>query len=395
MPYTVDPTDPTTPTNTQGATQGAEELRDLKAYIATLAGLGSGLNLFRRNVVIGGNFDTNPFQRGTSFVGAANGQFIADRWQYSKISTVVHDADQAPDAPTVAQAGFLTSNCLRLNVTTADAAVAAGDLVRLIQSIEGAEFRRLAQKPMAMSFWHKHTKTGTYCVALLNNAGDRCYIHEYTQLVSDAWERETFVIPASPSAGGWNYGNGAGLQIVFVLMAGTTWNIGINNTWNAFNCYATVNQVNSCDTIGNKFRIANVQLESGSAASVFELRSISDELLYCQRYFQKSFNNGVAPVAGTGGGDGEARWILARAGAVETDYGLRFPVRMRAAPTVVTYNPVSGGSSQIRDYTAAADCSATGVNSQSETGCMLYGTANGGSIAGGIVGVHWTAEAEL
>jgi hypothetical protein len=36
MPYIVNPNDPTTPTNDQGATQGAEELRALKAVIAGL-----------------------------------------------------------------------------------------------------------------------------------------------------------------------------------------------------------------------------------------------------------------------------------------------------------------------------------------------------------------------
>src|SRR5258706_7034352 len=137
MPYIVDPTDPTQPTGDKGATQGDDELRALKAYIQTLAGLGVGINFFRKNAIIGGDFDTNPWQRGINFVGIADTLFCADRWQYRKSGAVIEDISKVPDAPTVAQAGKLYINALQMNITTADVAIAAGDFDYIVQVIEG------------------------------------------------------------------------------------------------------------------------------------------------------------------------------------------------------------------------------------------------------------------
>src|SRR5258708_16104390 len=100
MAYIVDPTDPTQPTNDKGATQGAGELRALKAYIATLAGLGPtglGVNVFRKNAIIGGDFDTNPWQRGNAFVGIGVNNVAADRWKYDKNGTMIEDARNTVD----------------------------------------------------------------------------------------------------------------------------------------------------------------------------------------------------------------------------------------------------------------------------------------------------------
>jgi len=38
-----------------------------------------------RNAIIGGDFDTNPWQRGVgNFVGVADGVYTADRWKRIK-----------------------------------------------------------------------------------------------------------------------------------------------------------------------------------------------------------------------------------------------------------------------------------------------------------------------
>src|SRR5712664_1310664 len=101
MAYIVDPADPTQPTGDKGATQGAGELRALKGLVQTLFG-GSAIgpvNIFRKNIVIGGDFDLNPFQRGTNFPAVATGSFIADRFQYFNTSAAIITGARIADSP--------------------------------------------------------------------------------------------------------------------------------------------------------------------------------------------------------------------------------------------------------------------------------------------------------
>lgn len=395
MAYIVDPTDASQPSGDKGATQGDDELRALKAYIQTLIGLGSGVNFFRRNAIIGGDFDTNPWQRGINFVGVTDIAFTADRWQYRKSGTVVEDITRVFDGPSVAQAGRLYRNALQMNITTADVAIAAGDFDYLAQVIEGYNWKPLAQVPFVLTFWHKHTKVGTYCVAFRNVGFDRSYVAEYTQALADTWEVATIAVPASPAAGTWDYSNLGGLIVSFARSVGAT-NQTAPNLWTAGNFFGTANQVNSTDAINNKFTITGVQLEKGVVASIFEQRSIQEELLLCQRYYQKSFAQGVAPAQGVGINTGETDFIAGKAGALAEFAYIPLRPPMRISPTqILTFNPV-GASAQVRDKTAGVDCTATatGLNSQ-DGGFVITATGAAGTAVGNTLGIHWTAYAEL
>ena len=72
---------------------------------------------------------------------------------------------------------------------------------------------------------------------------------------------------------------------------GSLLNGATNNTWTATTShYATTNQVNWTDSTSNNFYLSQVQLEIGSVATPFELRSFGEELELCKRYFQKTGN---------------------------------------------------------------------------------------------------------
>lgn len=395
MAYIVDPTDPTQPTGDKGATQGDDELRALKSYIQTLAGLGSGVNFFRKNAIIGGDFDTNPWQRGTNFVGIADLAYSADRWQYRKVGTVVEDINKVIDAPTVIQAGKLYINSLQMNITTADAAIAAGDFDYLVHVVEGYNWKPLAQVPIVLSFWHKHTRIGIYCVALRNAGLDRSYVAEYSQLVADTWESTTIIIPASPVAGAWGYTNGNGLIISFARSVGATFQTP-PNIWTVGNFLGTANQVNSTDTIGNKFTITGVQLEKGGVASTFEQRTIQEESLLCERYYQKSFLLATAPQTALGVNNAEDTYAAVKAGATANNIApyRRFSQKMRAPPTMALYNSVANNA-QIRDVGAAVDCSASAAVRVTTNGFMANCTGNAATAIGNELSFHWTADAEL
>jgi hypothetical protein len=249
---------------------------------ATISANTSGKN---RNVCIAGNADTNPWQRGTSFTGPSNGDFTADRFSFAFSGAGVVDVLKTADAPTAAEAGFYSANCFHVDVTTADASIAAGDFYMFRTKIEGYDWAALAQNSFTVSFWHKHTKTGTYCVALRNSGADRSWVTEYTQSVSDTWEKATISVDASPSGGTWSYTTGVGIEIDFTIAAGATYHIAADS-WVSSSGLSTSNQVNGMDNAANNFKIGLVQVEAGDVATAFEFRSEQEVLSHCQRYYQ-------------------------------------------------------------------------------------------------------------
>ena len=403
MAYTPDPTDVTNPLDTVDASTAAAEFRALKGYLSTLVGGGGfpEVNVFRKNAIIGGDFDTNPWQRGVgNFVGVADGVYTADRWKRNKIGTMVEDVIQFADAPVLGTvyknrtADNFAVNCFQANVTTAEAVLGAGNTSIYSHIIEGYNFKLFAQVPLILSFWHKHTKAGTYCVACRNSGTDRSFVAEYTQAVADTWEYDSIAVPASPAAGTWNYTTGIGLNISFVRGCGATFQTAAG-VWTVGNFIATANQVNSLDTIGNKFRITLVQLEVGSIASKFERRSFQEELSLCQRYFQKTYAQGITPGTLTGTGGGESFGIIGKAGATGQAIFVKLPVVMRSTSSVITlFNP-SRANAQVDNESINADHTASGAAGVRESSFIINTTGNAGGAVGDIMGVHWTADAEL
>jgi hypothetical protein len=272
------------------------------ANSVTIASSGGGGGQFK-NKIIGGDFTTNPWQRGTTITNPTTGVYTADRWLYGVISSTVVNVIKTADAPTAAQAGIFTQHCLHIDVTTADASLAATDIATIQQRVEGLNaasfgFGQAGSRFVTISFWHKHTKTGTHCVAIRNSATDRSYVAEYIQDVSDTWERAEITIPVDTS-GTWLYDTGIGLSLSFTLAAGTTLQTTAN-TWAAGNFVATANQVNNLDSTANNFKIALVQLEAGSNATAFETRSVGQELDLCERYTNLTYVHTRGPASAAG-----------------------------------------------------------------------------------------------
>ena len=245
----------------------------------------------QKNIIINGNF--NIWQRGTSFAAAADATNTADRWQYQKSGVMVHTISRDTDVPTVAESGILSQYSLKIDCTTIDASIAASERCWLRYHVEGYDWSKIAQRAFTLSFWHKHTKTGTYCVGFRNNGGDRTYVTEYTQTTTDTWEKATINISASPSGGTWDYTNGIGLMLNWGLATGSTFH-ATGDVWNSSNDFGTSNQVNACDSTSNNFRIAQVQLEAGSVATDFEVKNYADELARCKRYYERINSAGLA-----------------------------------------------------------------------------------------------------
>jgi hypothetical protein len=236
-----------------------------------------------KNLIINGDFEIA--QRGTSFTSVGNDTYTSDRFRYIKSGAMVHDISQNSDVPTVTQAGRYIPNSLLIDCTTIDSSIGAGDYAAIEQKIEGYNFQAIAQKTFTLSFWVKATKTGTYCAAFRNTGVDRSYVAEYTINSANTWEYKTITVSSSPSAGTWNYNNGIGLHVAFLLATGSTFQTTAGS-WQTGNYFGTSNQVNACDNVSNDFRIASVQVEAGSVATEFEKRSIQQEENLSYRYYE-------------------------------------------------------------------------------------------------------------
>jgi hypothetical protein len=266
---------------------------DSSALDATLSAVSYGITSFnntalpriddRRNLITNGDFKI--WQLGATITSPATTDYLADMWLIGKAGAAEVTVTQSIDIPTVAQAGIRFYASLKVDMTTADAAIAAGDFLVLTTRIEGYDFVNAWQRPLILSFWAKGP-AGTYCIGFRNGGLDRSFVAEYTLNAANTWEYKTVQVLAAPSAGTWYTTNLTGIQVDFALAAGATWQTTAG-AWQTGSYIATSNQVNFAGSVANDFFITGVQLLPGSVPRLF-----SDALDYeatlskCMRYYE-------------------------------------------------------------------------------------------------------------
>ena len=307
------------------ATGGSVVTADSSGNI-TATGTFYASNSVGRNLVINGDFSCA--QRSTAAVSTSNGNNegyqTVDRWRFYAGGAGVLNQQQVDLTAATDPDGFYKA--LKVDVTTVDSSIAAGDFINFQQNIEGFNWAQLNYgrsdaKSVTVSFWVKSTKTGIYTFSIRNGAADRSYIAEYTVSSSNTWEKKTITIPGDTS-GTWLITNGIGARCCFNLMNGTDGTASANS-WGAGNKWSTTNQVNFFDNTSNDFYITGVQIETGSTATEFEHKPYGQVLAECQRYYE-----GLHMNAGT------AMWMAWPHGsgpAYKMEYS--YKVTKRAVPT--------------------------------------------------------------
>lgn len=344
------------------------------------------------NPIINGGFPI--WQRGTAFTSIADNVYGPDRWKYGKAGAVVHDLLRSTDVPAVAALTPITNYSLHLDVTTADASIAAGDACYLRQQVEGYNWAPFAQKQFTVGFWVKDTITGIHCVSGRNFGGDRSCVIEYTITAADTWEYKTVTFPASPSAGTWDYTTDVGLTLNWVLSIGSTYQTTAG-AWQTGSFFGTANQVNSTSSTANNFKLWGVTMGLGATVAPFWPRSFGQELALCQRYYQKTFAYATAPAQNSGTTAGAlyaVTQVAGTGGANVTHWS--FPVAMRATPSITTYNPLAADALWRNISLAANSGTATPV-AIGERGCSIYQAQVAGDLATHQCTIHAAASAEL
>jgi len=236
-------------------------------------------------------------QRGTitGQGGVTNTYTAIDRWKIREEGPGAARFTTSQDTLSEANSG-LARGCrtaLKVDCTTAEAGVAAGEFVGICHSLEAQnlqmlEYENPAAKSMVLSFTVSSPKSGTHCVALLQSDDNRHYIAEFTVTSADTFEHFSMVIPGDPD-GSIDNDTGEGMRITFPLTAGTNFH-GTAGSWQGGEEYATSNQQNLMDNTANNFLLSAVQLEVGTLVSDFEHEDFGVTYLKCKRHLPFYFD---------------------------------------------------------------------------------------------------------
>ena len=308
---------------------------------AKLTGITEGGALSNRNKIINGDFTIH--QRGGT-IASSSGNYTLDRWRTYRAGdssggfSVQQSTSSYPQTNISGVIDNFKASAL-ITVTSAGSA-AANNNCKFQQRIEGSNvydlaFGTAAAKKVTVSFYVKCSLTGNFGISLVNEGHNRSNVQLYTVNSANTWERKIVTFDGDTS-GTWATNTGTGLQLMFDMGSGSSKHAGSTNTWLSGEYHGTTSSVKLIHTNGATMQYAGVQLETGSVATSFEHRSISEELLRCQRYF-KRFRG---PVGGGGGygsaGDGAvctmANWTNTAAYAL-----MPLGVEMRYAPKLTGF----------------------------------------------------------
>jgi len=297
------------------------------------------------------------------------------------------------------------SSSWKFDCTTADTSIAAAGYFVVGTTIEGQDLQHLkygtsAAQSVTLSFWVKSSKTGTYMCELFQEATSGKNSITYTINSANTWEKKSMTF-AGVTGTAITDDNTTGLRVYWVLAAGSDRTSGThsNNTWHTTNANRYPGIVNLADSTSNTFYMTGAQLEVGSTATDFEHRSYGEELALCQRYFEKSFNDGVAPANGsssttTASDDGMAAGLGSNNSGVggSVDY----KVTKRINPTITKYGNNAGGWYYTPPTSQSSGSWSTNSGYLHHSGVKGFNFNQ--NISGDTLYImygHWTADAEL
>jgi hypothetical protein len=302
-----------------------------------------GAELGMRNRIINGDMRIDQRNAGASIsvVGGAP-RFGTDRFQgdLSTSTGVAYSMQQVADAP----ADFV--NSLRVAVTTSGS-TPASNYAYLRHQVEGFNFADMNfgtanARTFTLSFWVKSSVAGTFGGYLGAALNARFRTFNYTISAANTWEFKTITVTGD-TAGTWDKTNGVGLQVAWSLACGSSY-LGAPGTWGSTLLLGATGQVNITETSGATWQITGVQLEAGTVATPFERRSYGTELALCQRYCEKSSDDGGSPTLNSG----LVGWTSV-GGNSYPRLRFQFKVNKRATPTVTFYDG-AGTAGQVSTW---------------------------------------------
>ena len=296
-------------TDVQGALNELDTEKASKQYVDARANYA--------NDSINGQF--RVAQAGTSFPAPVTNTYDLDGWLFRYIGTGVVTVAQATGSTTGKLARAVT-------VTTADAAIAAGNYYASVTKIEGHDAVKYLAEASTVGVTVSAPVIGIHCIAIYN--GTSTYVQEVDILVANTPQAVVLNFPLTPVIA--SAVNAWGLEIRFTNACGATYQTTAD-AWNAGDFYATANQVNDMATISNVFTLEDVTFNLGTSV-VPDTATYEQDLARCQRYYK------------------EFTQIKLRNGAALSEnviFERSLPVEMRVAPTVTFTTALGSGVSAV------------------------------------------------
>lgn len=219
------------------------------------------------NAVVGAsasvpNLCLNPgmqvWQNSTTLTAASHRTVCADGWLWgTNTGTSVFTISRSTDVPDSS-----VPYSIKLDCTTADTSPPIDYENHLRYAIYGSDLLPWASADLTVKFWVKSNKTGTYCIAGINEARDRTYVMTYTINSANTWEEKSVTIPLSTKTGTWNTEHGFGIGIRFSVGSGSTHQTAAG-AWQNGNFTSTSAQTNLADSTSNELFITKVQICPG------------------------------------------------------------------------------------------------------------------------------------
>lgn len=328
-------------------------------------------------------------------VATTTTQKIGDQWQVA--FTGVATGITAQKVSTGGGGDF--NNSLKVTIGTGSATINAGDFLIIKQNLMGLNVADLAYgggaaQPISLSFWVNSSIAGTFGYYLSNSATNRSYVGTFTITTAQVAVLTRIQINAIPGdiTGTWLTTNGIGLTFGIVLECGSTFQTTAG-AWGAGQFFSTSGQTNLPTTSANTFQLTGVKLAPELLATPLIRRPYEQEIYICRSFYQKTFPDGTAPAqnAGVTG----AITVKNPIALGDPSEWLQFIPKMRATPTITTYNP-SATNANWRDITAAADATVS-VDPSTTIGQsgVLIATTGTVTTLGDVLAIHVVADARL
>lgn len=325
------------------------------------------VQVYRKNLVINGNFDI--WQRGATNLGPNVGAYVADRFRcdwngnagvnISRQNFVLGQSD-VPNEPRY---------FLRWQQITAGTAASIHKISQAIESV-----RTLAGKTATLTFWAKADSSRQLNVTLAQflgagGGGVETVTPVGSFQLKTSWSRFSATVQL-PSLAGKVLGSSGNdyLRLSFDL---------------------PLNVLQVID-------LAQIQLEEGPVSTPFELRSPGEELMLCQRYFEKTYSQDSPPGSFVGAygalvstvKQGQASF------AAQPLAHWTFKVEKRAVPSFSLFTPTSKGvAGQWRSGSDEVSSSNARVLGASTRGGWVDN--NDTALITQTYYIHATADAEL
>ena len=254
----------------------------------------------RRNLIINGACLVN--QRGSTGQPVSGYGYGVDRLRGYNNGSARYDLTQATvtDLP-----GF--SKAYKLEVTTAQSSYSGGTISVPIETVlEGQDIAHLNfgtsnAKNIIISFYVKSSVTGNFACAVFNgNSIDRVNVKDFTINSANTWEYKTISF-VGDTGGTWRTDGTQGLYVALASAGSGDSAVTTAGTWQGGGYKnRTSSSANLFATNGATIQFTGLQLEAGTQATVFEYRSVGEELRLCQRYYQKYIGPRLRGVIGAG-----------------------------------------------------------------------------------------------